>query len=251
MIGKGPYLVMVRGLGTFTDHWFGWDKTLSEFFTIITLDNRGLGKTSAPMAPWVSVATLAHDIKMIFRQERIEKGHILGISFGGMIAAEFAIKYPEMTQTLTLVASSIGRSGNLRLSTAAAHLLLTAPFKKANMHEKLAELLTAPKTPAATKMKLAQEWREIDSINGQPKATVVGQLIAALRFRDWEKLNSIKCPTLIVVGVQDRFVPKGNSLFLHDKIPGSKLCELQDAGHEPHVDQPEIMTKILRDFLQV
>jgi pimeloyl-ACP methyl ester carboxylesterase len=247
--GKGPHLVMIRGLGTFTDHWSGWDKTLAEYFTVITLDNRGLGKTSAPMKPWISVKTLAHDVKTIMRHERVENAHILGNSFGGMIAAEFAIQYPELTKSLILVASSIGRSGHLRLSPEAAHLILTAPFRKEYLYEKLADLLTAPKTSRDIKSKLAEEWKEIDSRRGQPKSTVLGQLIAALRFRDWEKLQSIKCPTLIVSGAQDRFVPKGNSLFLHDKIPQSQLREIQDAGHEPHIDQPEIVTNTLREFI--
>ena len=77
----------------------------------------------------------------------------------------------------------------------------------------------------------------------------MAQLIAALRFNRWERLKHIECPTQIIVGRHDQFVPKGNSLYLHAKLPGSTLVEVPDAGHDPHVDRPELMTKIIADFV--
>jgi pimeloyl-ACP methyl ester carboxylesterase len=79
--------------------------------------------------------------------------------------------------------------------------------------------------------------------------TVIAQLIAVLRFRRWEQLEKIKCPTQVIVGVDDLFVPRGNSLFIHSAIPASKLIEVPAAGHEPHVDQPDLMTDIICGFI--
>jgi 3-oxoadipate enol-lactonase len=247
--GNGPCVVLVRGLGRWSIHWSGWDDMLAKTCQVVTFDHKGLGKTTSPMRPWNTIKSLADDIHSILRNERIDTAHILGTSLGGMVATEFAIHYPAMTESITLIASSIGRSGHFRLSTRAAKLIFVAPFKKLEAYDELAELLTAPKTSKDIKEALARTWRAEDSKVKQPITAVLGQLIAAIRFRDWEKLQGIRCPSLILVGRQDQFVPRGNSLFLHEKIPGSKFIELEDAGHEPHVDQPNLLTQIVSEFV--
>jgi 3-oxoadipate enol-lactonase len=247
--GEGPCVVLVRGLGRWSAHWNGWDALLAKTCKVITFDNKGLGQTTTPMRLWHSLTSLADDIYLILRHERIETAHVVGTSLGGMVAAEFALRHPKMTESITMIGSSIGRSGHFRISTRAAKLLVVAPIKKLAIYDELANLLTAPKTPTAVKDRLAHDWRKEDSKVKQPLSTVLAQLIAALRFRDWEKLQDIRCPAMVIVGRQDQFVPRGNSLFLHEKMPGSQLIEIEDAGHEPHVDKPEVLAQIVSEFV--
>jgi 3-oxoadipate enol-lactonase len=249
MKGSGPCVVLVRGLGRWSVHWNGWDDRLAKTCTVVTFDHKGLGQTTSPMRLWDTLKSLADDIQTILRHERIESAHIVGTSLGGMVAAEFALHHPNMTESITMIGSSVGRSGHFRLSTRAAKLILVSPIKKLAAYDELAELLTAPKTSKEIKEQLARDWREEDTKVKQPLSTVIAQLVAALRFRNWERLQNISCPALIVVGRQDQFVPRGNSLFLHEKMPGSQFVEVEDAGHEPHVDQPEVLTQVVSEFV--
>ena len=248
--GEGPVVVLIRGLGRWSVHWHGWDHMLSKTCKVITFDSKGLGLTTSPMRPWHTLNEIADDIAIILRHERVDSAHIVGTSLGGMVAAEFALKYPEMTQSLSVIAASIGRSGHMRISIRAAKLILSAPFRKGAIYQELAELLTSPATDQKIRDTLAREWRAEDEKTKQPILTVLSQLIAVLRFQHWERLSEIKCASQVVVGNDDLFVPRGNSLFIHSRLPGSKLLEIAHAGHEPHIDQPELMTKIISEFVR-
>lgn len=246
--GSGPPLVLIRGLGLWSQHWFGWDQHLSKFATVITLDPRGLGQTTVPMRPWDTVETISNDILTILHSEHISKAHILGTSFGGMIALAFGLQHPESTISLSVIASSIGRSGHSRLSHQATKFLLSAPRHGPVFFDSLADLLTAPKSSIDLRMKLAGEFRRVQSIQPFNVPVVLNQLIAALRFRRWERLEQLSPRSLFIVGSHDQFVPKGNSIFLHEKTKGSQFIEVKDAGHEPHVDQPELLTELIHKF---
>ena len=109
--GTGAPVILIRGLGCWSDHWFGWDKLLAKTCKVITYDKKGLGASTTFMNPWHSLKELADEVAIILKQERIEAAHIVGTSLGGMVGLIFALEYPEMTKSLTVVASSIGRSG--------------------------------------------------------------------------------------------------------------------------------------------
>jgi pimeloyl-ACP methyl ester carboxylesterase len=247
--GTGEPVVLIRGLGRWSAHWCGWDQLLSKHMTVITFDSRGLGQTTIPIRPWNTVRDLGDDISAILKQEQIERAHLVGTSLGGQIALEFAITYPDMTKSITPIAASVGRSGHSRISSAAIRLLLTSAHKPHKFYPELARLLTSPHSPEKVRKELATEWMTIDKAYAQPQIAVINQLVAALRFRHWERLNTIRCPVHIIAGNDDLFVPRGNSLYLHQKIPESLLSLVDKAGHEPHVDQPSVMTQLVTDFI--
>lgn len=247
--GNGAPVLLIRGLGCWSDHWFGWDELLAKTCKVITYDKKGLGASTTFMNPWHSVKELADEVAIILKQERIESAHIVGTSLGGMIGLLFALEYPEMTKSLTVVASSIGRSGHMRMSWPAIKLLLLRSFNDATFYDDLSKLLTSAATSDVVRKKLADEWHAIEQKQKAPVFTVFGQLSAAFRFRQWEELAKITVPTQVVVGSDDYFVPRGNSVFLHERLPGSTFIEVENAGHEPHICQPEMMAKIVMSFV--
>ncbi len=248
--GQGDVVVLIRGLGRWSVHWHGWDHELAKEFKVITFDSKGLGYSTSPMRPWHSIKEIAEDIASILKHERIQAAHVIGTSLGGMTALEFALSYPELTKSITVIAASIGRSGHMRISRAAAKMLILAPRQMKNIYPELARLLTSPASPDHLRLKLASEWAAEDEKYRKPIFPVIGQLIAAFRFRHWERLAQITSPAHIIAGKDDLFVPLGNSLFLHKKMPGSQLTEVDHAGHEPHVDQPTVMTKVVSEFIK-
>jgi pimeloyl-ACP methyl ester carboxylesterase len=248
--GEGMPVVLIRGLGRWSAHWCGWDEALAKHCKVITFDNKGLGLTTSPMRPWHTLSDIANDVAVVLRQERIDSAHIIGTSLGGMVSLVFALRHPELTKSISVIAASVGRSGHPRISARAARILIRAPLLRDGIYDELAGLLTSPKTSQEVRQKLAREWRQEDAKHKQPIVTVISQLIAVLRFRKWEDLAKIKSAAQIIVGKDDLFVPRGNSLFLHSQMPTSQLIELEGAGHEPHVDQPEAMTKLIVNFIK-
>lgn len=249
--GRGEPVVLIRGLGRWSEHWNGFDKRLAEKYRVIKFDNRGLGRSNAPLLPWSSMADLADDVALILRTERLASAHIVGTSLGGMIALEFAARHPEMTKSVTAINSSVGRSGHRRMSRKASRILLNAAKLGDKIYPELARVLLAPSAPKEMVEQLAREWQEIDRKYPQPTATVIQQLLIALRWRSVSNFASkIKSPVQIILSDDDLFVPRGNSLFLASRIDGAVLTRIPNAGHEAHIDQPEALEKVLTAFFE-
>lgn len=246
----GTPMVLVRGLGRWSEHWDGFEKRLAEEFRVITFDSRGLGKTTAPLLPWHTMKDLATDIAIILRTERIESAHIVGVSLGGMMALEFGAMYPELTKSVTAVNASVGRSGHRRITSEALKFLLRAPHLGAAVYPTLIGLLTAPTLDEARRKDLSEAWAKIDGQYALPVASVMQQLMIAMRWRNLPDVaGRIKCPIQIISADQDQFVPRGNSLFLAKRLPNATLVRFENCGHEPHMDQPELFQKTIAVFV--
>ncbi len=111
--GSGDPLVLIMGLGGDLQGWALTAPALAKHFRVITYDNRGAGRTSAPDKPY-SIEGMADDLAALLDELKISKAHIVGYSMGGMIAQEFALKYPGKVDRLVLLASSPGLDGYSR-----------------------------------------------------------------------------------------------------------------------------------------
>ena len=154
--GSGEPVVLIRGLGRWSEHWGGFDKRLAEHYKVIKFDSRGLGRSTAPLLPWNSMADLASDVVLILRTERIDSAHIVGTSLGGMVALEFAANHPEMTKSVTAINTSVGRSGHRRLSWGASNTLIRAAKIGDKMSPELARVLLATSAPAEVQETMAK-----------------------------------------------------------------------------------------------
>lgn len=93
--GEGEPLVLIEGLGYSTWMWCKQVEELSKKFKVIIFDNRGVGETDKPDMEY-SIEMFADDLADLLSKLEIKKAHILGVSMGGFVAQEFAIKYPCM-----------------------------------------------------------------------------------------------------------------------------------------------------------
>jgi 3-oxoadipate enol-lactonase len=247
--GAGPTLLLIRGLGRWSEHWLGWQESLSKSFQVIVFDGRGLGRSTGSLMPWNTMSDLTSDLAAILKAERIASAHLVGVSLGGMMALQFGLDYPDLTTSVTAINASIGRSGHMRLTLPALGLLASAPVRKLAIYPELADLLTSPKASSESKKKIFERWLEIDKKYPQPKNIIGSQLIIGAKWRRWESLSQIQAPVHIIVGNDDQFVPRGNSLFIAEKIPHAKLTEIEDAGHEIHVEQPSQLEHAVVGFI--
>jgi pimeloyl-ACP methyl ester carboxylesterase len=105
--GSGEPLVLIMG---FTVSSIGWHWNIPSFaqhFRTIAFDNRGVGQSDKPDYPY-SMAMFADDTAGILDHLKIEQAHVFGISMGGMIAQEFALRHPQRVKTLILGCTNCG-----------------------------------------------------------------------------------------------------------------------------------------------
>src|SRR5437660_11842390 len=105
--GRGPNLVLIEGIGYHTWMWFRQLPDLTRHFRTLIYDNRGVGRSDLPKGPYTHEQN-ADDLAGLLDYLGWERTHVLGISMGGFIAQEFALKYPRRVDRLVLAATAFG-----------------------------------------------------------------------------------------------------------------------------------------------
>jgi pimeloyl-ACP methyl ester carboxylesterase len=229
--GAGPPLLLIPGLGFATWSFTKQVKQLSSVARVITMDNRGAGRSDKPGGPY-SIGQLADDAHTVLTQLDAAPAHIVGTSMGGYIGLTLALQHPEAVRSLTLIATTSGGPGShgvqedtLRAWRTAAPLG-AAGFARATMQlsfapgwvdehpdeyeHLLAQRLVAPTPPEAWRAQFAACAAYLT--RGAPSGLVT-------------------VPTTIIHGTADRIVPYANAIHTAHRIPHARFVTLQDAGH--------------------
>jgi len=247
--GSGQPLVLIRGLGRSVRHWHGYDQVLAESFKVITLDLRGIGRTTKKSRISDTIFDLADDVATIINHVGESTAHVLGVSLGGMITLAFGIKHPEKCRSLAVINTSIAGLRTPRLTRTAAKIIFTgSTYNRRRVHDLLADVLTGSAYPKEGKSKLAEAYKQIARQEGMNEPTVVRQLVSAARFQVRPALQKMSVPTLVLYGTDDRFVPPQNSKKLFSILPNARLVGIEDGGHELTVDHPDEVLRALKDW---
>src|SRR5690606_20576522 len=94
--------------------------------------------------------------------------------------------------------------------------------------------------------RVAEQFAEIERLEGMPDKTVLRQLAAAARFFVKRRLKDLKVPTMVVYGTHDRFVPNVHSRMLFHLLPQARLVAIEGAGHELTIDKGEELLGYLK-----
>ncbi len=108
--GVGDPLLLIMGLGANTTNWWAQVPDLSAAFRVITFDNRGAGRSTKPNESY-SIAQMADDTAGLLDALEVDSAHVFGMSMGGMIALQYALRHPERTRALVLGGTMTGGSG--------------------------------------------------------------------------------------------------------------------------------------------
>src|ERR1700751_5876508 len=106
-LGQGEPLLLIMGLGYASPLWHRIRPRLAQHFRTIAFDNRGIGQSDVPAGPY-SIATMATDAAAVLDSAETATAHVFGVSMGGMIAQEFALRYPSRTRSLILGCTAAG-----------------------------------------------------------------------------------------------------------------------------------------------
>lgn len=220
---EGDPMILLEGLGGDIPGWRRNIPELSARLCVVAYDFRGNGGSDEPPAP-CTMDTFVHDTLALADQLELERFHVYGQSFGGMVAQELAWAHPDRVASLILACTHCGGS----------HVIAALEPKtpKGESWRNLYSDAFVTRHPDHV-----AEDRKIGSM--QPRHRVGGrrQWEAMQAFDSFERLPQIQAPTLIMHGTADRLVAPANAELLAARIPGAELVWLEGAGHLYHSEQ--------------
>lgn len=246
--GDGEPVVLIPGFAAGRWIWFKQTADLSRNFRVIIFDPRGVSASDKPEGSQ-TIGLLADDVAHLLQTIGVESAYIVGASFGGFVAQEFALKYPSMTRKLVLCCTSFG--GPNHVVPAPETLQALASTKGLNSEERMRANLLLAFTPEYVRTQVA----EVDHVvhlratNQVPEHIYLSQLQAAVSFNAESRLEQINCPTLVLSGDADVIVPVQNSRNLAAKIPRARLHIIEGGSHTFFIEQAEEFNRVVKEFL--
>jgi 3-oxoadipate enol-lactonase len=247
--GEGEPLVLIMG---FTGSLEGWRPLVPAFareYRVLIFDNRGTGLTDKPAGPY-SMPMMADDTAGLMDALGIESADVYGMSMGGMIAQELALRHPQKVRALVLGCTTPGRPNSRPKPQKIVEEL--ASIAKVSVEERLEIVLRWLFTEEFIAAN-PQQVREI-TLNAfdlrTPRHAVLGQLGAIAAHDTYDRLPQIGAPTLVIAGGDDEFVPSANSPILAERIPGAELVMYPKARHGYLYENAAEATAAVLDFLR-
>jgi pimeloyl-ACP methyl ester carboxylesterase len=240
-------------------HWERVAVRLAETHTVVAPDLIGHGDSATPRGDY-SLGAHAASIRDLLTGIGIDKATIVGHSLGGGVAMQFFYQFPQRTERLALVSSGgLGRDVSPLLRTAAlpgASLLLSLAA-----HDRVLSALDAGSTwlrgrGSSSARQLQAVARALEPLKEPGARQAFVQTLRAVidvrgqRVSARDRLYLLgSMPTLIVWGGRDHTIPIAHGRATHEAVPGSRFEVLPRAAHFPHLEDPEGLARVLRDFL--
>jgi pimeloyl-ACP methyl ester carboxylesterase len=226
--GSGDPLFLIMGYSGDLQAWAFQVPVLSKHFRVITLDNRGAGRTSAPDRPY-TIAGMADDVVALMDHLGIAKAHVLGFSMGGYIAQSLALTHPNKVDKLILLSTAPYVEGYLR-----AVVRSWMDVRRSNLSREQFVRLQAPWlfSPELLDDTPRLERSILNSVNNPYAQQDHAFLRQGQAVLDWDiqgRHAEIKQQTLVVCGKDDVVVPPRNSERLVQLLPNASLKFLSGA----------------------
>lgn len=247
--GAGHPVLLIAGQGMTLDAWWRTTPALAGSFRILSFDNRDVGRSSR--LPWpYGVLQMVDDAVAVLDAAGAPSAHVYGISLGGMVAQELALRHPHRVDALVLGATTAGGAD----SVLAEPQPLTFFVRVGAMAPEEAEWAAVPYNYSLRTRRRHGERISADIARRVEHQTdslaYLHQVAAAATHNTTGRLRQIQAPTLIVHGREDKIVPLQNAHQLARAIPGAELKLWSDAGHLYITDEPQADLYVRR-FLAV
>ena len=229
--GSGPRVLFFNGSGATLKTTALLIGALAKTCTVLAHDQRGLGETSIPEGPY-TMAQFAQDGAALLDHVGWDTCAVVGISFGGMVAQEFAVSYPQRVEKLVLLCTSAGGEAG---SSYPLHELGSLPVE-----ERAARITTL------TDNRFTPEWlathpddaamvamRNEQAAVPKSKETIKGEILqlgARIGHDVCDRLHRVTAPTFVTAGRYDGIAPVSNSEEIVKRLPDATLS-IYEGGH--------------------
>jgi proline iminopeptidase len=266
VVGHGYPLLLMHG-GPSLDHTTLLPlEPLADQYTLIFYDHRCNGRSEGADVSTMTMDNLTADAEALRQALGYDQWAVLGHSFGGNVALEYALRYPHSLSRLILMNTG---GDQWWANHNAPELLAKRGFNSvavdAARHFFNGQVTVDDYLP--TLMKFMKAYSYHSSILDQPGIITLALKLGlgppmklrpeALIFgyqtiRDWtvmDRLSEIQAPTLVTAGRYDFLFPPEHQAILADRIPNARLELIECAGHNPQIEQPAEVIKAIRSFL--
>ena len=258
--GSGDPLLLIMGLAADSAAWLFQIPDFAEHYRTVVFDNRGVGRSSKPPGPY-TIHEMADDTAGLLDSIGVARAHVLGVSMGGMIAQELALRHPERVRSLVLACTypepdaeiehqrqssvsqfggTITATGETRIDVAALDPLLFFQHLMPRVFNQSFIDRDLPKLMQLFSGTL--QW-------GFSMEAILGQVAAAMGHRATDRLHQIGVPTLVITGDADLLIPPANSDILAKHIPEARLVKVPGGSHGFNFETPEIFNREVLTFL--
>jgi len=253
--GDSRPIVFIHGL---SGQWQNWLENLPRFAQerrVIAVDLPGFGASEMPQEK-ISIELYGRVVTELCERLDLAPAVLVGNSMGGFVAAEVAIRRPDIAERLMLVAAAgvsqadlsarpvkVGAKAIVLLTTSTLTQLRPAARRPRVRHWFLS---LVARHPGALKADLAFEGL----MKGSGKPGFEDALMANLSYDFRDRLPRIGCPTLILWGEKDAVIPVRDAERFRQLIPGARKLILRDTGHVPMVERPPTFNAELARFLE-
>jgi pimeloyl-ACP methyl ester carboxylesterase len=257
--GDGPLLLLLHGIAGSSRTWIPAMELLQAEYTVVAPDFVGHGHSAKPAGDY-SLGNFANWMRDLLVVLGIERATVIGQSFGGGVAMQFAYQFPDRCERLVLVdAGGLGREVNpiLRLVTlpGAEYVMpVLFPSFARRWGDSVAHLADRVGLRSVPAMEIWRSYRSLTDSEGRQAfvrtmRSVIepgGQSVSAL-----DRLYlAERTPTLIVWGEKDRIIPLAHAYQALEAAPHCRLEILPGVGHFPQSEDPAGFVEVLTDFLR-
>lgn len=244
--GQGPTVLCLHGIGSSADTFEPQMAELGGELRLLAWDAPGYARSADPQTP-LDLDGYADAAALVVKEHAAGPVHVLGLSWGGVIAVRLARRHPELVRSLILADSSRG-SG-------------TSPAKAAAMRERPTRLadegaeafaaargprLLSPRAPAEVVIRVTQTMRDAIRLPGYAYAA---ESMAATDLTD--ELPQVRTPTLVLCGSEDTVTGVPESQALAGGIPDAVFVTLRAAGHQANQESPESFNAWVSAFISI
>lgn len=241
-----PFVLFLHGIGANRHQWRPQLDALADQFRVAAVDMRGYGDSDDDAGP-LDFASFATDVIRVLDHLGVARAHLVGLSMGGRVARDVALRSPERIQSLVLANTTPGFDA---LSPEAQEKFVTDRTSAMRSGQTPAEIaphaalrvLHPNASPAARAATIAM-------MSALRPASYMKTVAASVEQDRAAPVERITVPTLVITSDRDTVYPSALSAQLAARIAGAQLIEISNAGHLTNLEQPAAFNAALRAFI--
>lgn len=261
VVGSGYPLVLMHG-GPGLDHWsLTAFRRISDEVTLVFYDHRCNGRSEGAPIDSMTWENLTADAEALRQKLGFERWAVLGHSFGGHVALEYALRYPGSLSHLVLLdtagearwarenaARIVAGRGYGEAAATAVRRFFTGTIEPRDVVPALMRFGPAYYSRPSL-LVLARDLIEQRRMKMRPEAIIQAHRILLKGWTVMDRLAEIRVPTLVMAGREDFLFPPESQVELAEGIAGARLEIVERAGHNPQMERPAVVMRVVREFL--